>query len=206
MTAKFLKPVYDGEPVVVRSQVTECDPVSLELELRNAGDVLCAVGTAGLSTRRTPPDPSTYPSRPLPTWDQRGPASASALPAGTGLGSFEFDLDLAAMASSYPEKMRDPLPIYGGDTPVCHPAFLLEQANRILMHNVELGPWIHTGSEVQHYSLPRDGETLSLRGSVVDSFVKRGRDFAVLDLALFGPDSRPVAHIRHTAIIRLPLG
>jgi hypothetical protein len=101
------------------------------------------------------------------------------------------------------EDFRDTLVIYCGRDAVCHPAVLLAEANQILHQNVALGPWIHTASVVQHYSLARNGETLSLRGRVAQSYERRGHEFVVLDLAMFAADARPVAHITHTAIIRL---
>ena len=203
MTAKFLKPVYDGETVTIQCNVTEADPVCFGVELHNAEDTVCAVGTAGMNGRREPLAADNYPVHPLPAMAERRPATAASLPAGTVLGSLEFTLDLAALASSYPEKVRDPLPIYQGPAALCHPSYLLEQANQILAQNVDLGPWIHTGSQVQHYGLARDGDTLSLRGRVADSYIRRGHDFAVLELALFAGDLRPIAHVKHTAVIRL---
>ena len=49
----------------------------------------------------------------------------------------------------------------------------------------------------------RDGERLSMRGRVIDLYVRRGHDLIVVDLGLFGENDRPVAHIKHTAIIKL---
>ena len=156
-----------------------------------------------MNVRLEPPAADDYPLHPLPQLAERRPATAASLPAGTVLGSLEFTLDLAALASSYPEKVRDPLPIYQGPAALCHPSYLLAQANQVLAQNVDLGPWIHTGSQVQHFRLARDGDRLSLRGKVADSYVRRGHDFVVLELALLTGDSRPIAHVKHTAVIRL---
>jgi hypothetical protein len=56
---------------------------------------------------------------------------------------------------------------------------------------------------VQHYALPRDGERLSLRGAVVAAEEKRGHESVTMDLGLFGEDSRLIAQLRHTALVRL---
>ena len=82
-------------------------------------------------------------------------------------------------------------------------AEVVAQANEILLLNAELGPWIHTGSEVQQYRLPCNGERFSLRGSVVEALEKRGHEIVALELGLFAEDQRPIARIRHRAIIRL---
>jgi acyl dehydratase len=59
------------------------------------------------------------------------------------------------------------------------------------------------GSAVRHLAPARVGQTLSTRGRVRSLFEKKGREFVELDLALFA-DGKPVAHVLHTAIYRLP--
>jgi hypothetical protein len=54
--------------------------------------------------------------------------------------------------------------------------------------------------------MPRDGEFVSLRGQVVESYEKRGHEIVTLELGLFTEDPRPIARIRHTAIVRLREG
>jgi hypothetical protein len=62
------------------------------------------------------------------------------------------------------------------------------------------------GSVVRHLGGARVGETLATRGRVRSLFEKKGREMVELDLLIVaGPSARPVAHIRHTAIYRLPL-
>jgi hypothetical protein len=51
------------------------------------------------------------------------------------------------------------------------------------------------------------GDTLSTRGRVRSLFEKKGREFVELDLVIVagtGERPRPVVHIQHTAIYRLP--
>ena len=203
LAAKFLKPTYDGETVSVHGKVVSTDPVALDLELFNSAGTLCAVGNASLPHTSPPPDPADYPFGPLPAFDERPPATLASVPPGLVLGSLEFDLDLAEIEAEFLQDVGETLPIYRGAEAVCHPAFLLSQANQALHQNLDLGPWIHTASEVHNYSLPRDGEKLSLRGSVEESYAKRGHEFVVLDLALFANGSTPILRIKHTAIIRL---
>jgi acyl dehydratase len=201
MTAKFLKPVYDGERVSAQAQVSSTDPLTLSLELYNPAGTICATGEASLPHSLPPPDLATYPACAPP--ESLLPATIAALPAGLTLGSLERQLNLAEMETGFVAEMRDELPLYRGAEAVCHPALLPALANELLMRNVALGPWIHTASEVQHYSLPRDGETLSLQGRIAESYERRGHEFVVLDLALFADAQGLVARIRHTAIVRL---
>ena len=112
-----------------------------------------------------------------------------------------------AAATEWLERVSDPLPLYRGRDAWVHPAYFLDQANRALRQNVQVGPWIHVGSVIRHLGGARVGETLATRGRVRSIFEKKGREFVELDLVVLagtGERPRPVAHILHTAIYRLP--
>ena len=203
MTAKFLKPIYHGEEVTVKGKVTSVAPLCIGLELFDAGGILCAVGEASLPINLPELNIENYPLQNLPVGADRPVASNVNLPVGKMLGSLSWEMNLAEIESKFLTDVGAKLPIFFGDQAVCHPAYYLAQANEILMATVKLGPWIHTGSKVQHYSLPKDGERLSMRGKVLESSERRGHEIVVLDLGIFGEDGRPVAQIRHSAIVRL---
>jgi hypothetical protein len=197
MSAKFLKPIYDGEKVLARALVARNDPIELRLELINPSGDLCAIGSASLPNSSTTLDPGAYPFRaPAQSW----PASIANISTGAALGSFEFDTDMKAEMPKFLDHVVETSPIYNS---ICHPAFWIAQANEILMRNIALGPWIHTASDARHYAVSRDGERLSLRGRVSDLYERRGHELIVVDLGVFGENDRPVAHIKHTAIIKL---
>src|SRR5262249_2207090 len=107
-----------------------------------------------------------------------------------------------ACAAEYLERIADMLPHYRGGEGWVHPAFFLQQANRALRDNVQVSPWIHVGSVVRHPGGPPMGTHLARRGRVRSVLEKRGRIVVELDLLVVG-GTRPVAHIRHTAIYRL---
>jgi hypothetical protein len=200
MSAKFLKPVYDGEKVQARAAITHNDPIELKLELINQSGELCAIGSAGLPNSSPTLDPDDYPFRAL---TQLWPASIASLSIGDTLGPVEFNLDMKGEMPKFLDNVVETSPIYDS---ICHPAFWIAQANEILMRNIALGPWIHTASDARHYRAARDGERLSLRGRVMDLYERRGHELAVVDLGLFGENGRPVAQIKHTAIIKLREG
>jgi hypothetical protein len=189
-SVKFLKPVYDGGEVTVECQ--EVSASEVHLELYNSEGVLCAVADAGLPQETKPIIPTGYPLAALPAPENRKPANAHAVPTGTSLGSLEGVFDSTKLGASF-----DPL--------VRPAAVLLALANDIVAANIALGPWIHTGSVVTHWGLLNEGEPFSLRGRIVDSGQKRGHDHIVADLALFGASDRPIAAIRHSALIRLSM-
>ena len=187
-SVKFLKPVYDGDEVTVDG--TERDESSVHLELNNANGLLCAVADAGLRRPTDRIDAAKYPAAILPAPENRFAPLASSLPIGTLLGSLEGVYDSQKFGGNF-----DPL--------VRPAAALLALANDVVAANVILGPWIHTGSVVTHFATLEEGECFSLRGSIEDSGQKRGHDFVVADLALFGESDRPIAAIKHSALIRL---
>lgn len=197
MSAKFIKPVYDGEQVLARATIARNDPIEMRLELLNPSREICAIGSAVLPSSSPALDPGEYPFRPTA---QLRPASITSFSIGDTLGSFEFDLDLKDEMPKFLDNVVETSPIYDSTS---HPAFWIAQANEILMRNIALGPWIHTASDARHYALARDGERLSLRGRVMDLYERRGHELIVTALGLFGENDRPVAHIKHTAIIKL---
>lgn len=203
MSAKFIHPIYDGEHARAEAKVVAAEPPAFELQLLNSGGSLSAVGVASLPEVLPTLDPRNYPLRALPPEEARWPATIAAVKVGDVLGSLEFTLDLAGGLQQFLEDMVDDSPLYRGAATVCHPAFWIAQANEILMRNFALGMWIHTASETRHLAPAKDGERLSLRGQIVDAFERRGHELVTADLAVFGEADRPIAHINHTAIVRL---
>jgi acyl dehydratase len=203
MGAKFIHPVYDGESVYLESRITGTGAIGLRLELFNRSGTLCATGTAGIPSSLERFGPEDYPPRPLPASDKLPQATIDNFRAGDHLGSLEFTLDWAGRMAKFLDDVVETSPVYRGSGAICHPAFWIAQANEIVMQNMALGPWIHTASEAQHYSVARDGDRLSLRGRVIDSFERRGNEYIALELGLFGEEGRPIAKIKHTAIIKL---
>ncbi|MGE0127420.1 MAG: MaoC/PaaZ C-terminal domain-containing protein [Blastocatellales bacterium] len=200
MSAKFIKPVYDGERVQARATVANNDPIELKLELLNPSGELCAVGSAGLPNSSPALDPDEYPFRALPNNDQLRPATIASFSIGEPLGTLEFKVNLKSELPRFLDNVVETSPLYGD---VCHPAFWITQANEILMRNIAFGSWIHAASETRHHRAARDGERLALRGRVIDLYERRGHELIVADLGLFDETGRPVAHIKHTAIIKL---
>jgi acyl dehydratase len=204
MNSKFVKPVYNGDKIRIESQRTEKGENAFEIKVFNAGNSLCAVGLAGIAAEGdTPPQPSDYPRHPLPEADQRIEARIESLRAGLLLGDFDFFLERGESERKAQKEYLDALDAYSGSAPVYHPAYLLRQGNFIVSQNVDLGPWIHTSSEVRNFESGKVGERLNIRGRVARSFEKKGHELADFDLAVFNTRDRCVMKILHTAIVRL---
>jgi hypothetical protein len=133
------------------------------------------------------------------------PAEAAAL-AGLGvLGSPILELD-GDVVRRYAREVGDDLPVYAGagGPAVAHPGLLLQQANRLLAANVHLGPWVHVSSDLAHLGVAREGERLTTRGRVARTTERKGRHYVDLDALVVAEPDRPVLHVRHSAIYRLP--
>ncbi len=200
-SVRFTRPLLDGEETVVAGTADRAGQSAIATVTVRNGSGDCSVATATLpGAPAAAPDPITYQAAPLPA--ERPPALAANLAMGTVMGSpvNRYDEERAA---EWLGKVSDGLPLYRGRDAFVHPAFYLDQANKALSLNVRLGPWIHAGSVIQHFSAARLGEMLVTRGRVRSLFEKKGKEFVELDLLISAGD-RPVAQVFHTAIYRLP--
>jgi acyl dehydratase len=204
-SVRFMKPILDGEAIQVTGEITARDPqggLSATVRASTASTGECAVLNATLPARLpTPLNVALYPEAPLPT--ERAPGTRDYFEAHPVLGTFVARYD-AEQAEDYVTAVSDPLPLYcatGGGW--MHPAFYTFLANRCLRTNVLVGPWIHVGSVVRHLASARIGDTLAGRTRVRSLWEKKGRDFVELDIAILA-NGKPVAHVLHRAIYRLP--
>jgi len=201
-TARFLQPCYEGEEITVRAVPATMagEGEAAEVTAARPDGSICARGNFLLArSAAAPPDAAGYQTAPLPT--EPPAASATSLAAGTTLGTLSLVLD-EARATAFADSIADDLAVYRGPRGVAHPALLLALANRALAGNVTLGPWIHASSEVQHFSLARYGDAISLRARVAECFERKGHEFVVLDILVVAEPDRSVQHIRHTAIYK----
>jgi len=204
-SVRFVKPVLAGEEVTVRGTIVARDAKNINVSV-TAGTATtpeCATLTATIPAGNpTPVNVATYGEAPLP--DPRPDATREHWASITTVGTPRAHYDDAA-AEAYVAKVSEPLSLYRGRDGWVHPGFLLEQGNRAIDRNVKMGPWIHVGSAVRHLGGARVGERLATRGRVRSLFEKKGREFVELDLIIVAGDApRPVAHVLHTAIYRLP--
>jgi acyl-coenzyme A thioesterase PaaI-like protein len=191
MRARFLQPVYDGDRVTV----TAADG---HLELHDPSGARCAEGTATLPEEAPPPvDPRDWPE--VEQADVRPPASPEVLVPGTPLGltphGFHTDHHQA-----YLDDVRESAAIFAVEG-IAHPGWILRDANYVLSANVQLGPWIHVESSVQHLGVVEDGAMVGCRALVTEEWEHKGHRFVRLDV-LHTADGRPVARTDHTAIYR----
>lgn len=188
MTGRFAAPVYDGEPVTVT--------MDADGALSLAGpDGECATGSASVPAEPRPPF-----DLPAGEHSDRPPASREHLAVGTALMPFHMVYD-RAKGQAYVDLVgeADSLPATLG---CAHPALLLRPVNWVLSYHVQLGPWIHVSSDVQHHRLVRHGDHLEYRGVVTGLFERGGHEFVDFDCAVLA-DGEPAMSVKHRAIWQL---
>jgi acyl dehydratase len=191
LEARFRAPVYDGEEVTA--------------ELLDGGDVrlvgpdggVRATGTAGTDPGPAP-DPSAFPA-PAPP-DPRPAATAVDWPPGTPLGAVGWTFTEATRADHLERLGQGDLPWLPLGT--AHPGHLLELGNELLVRNVAMGPWIHTGSAVSLHRPVTVGQRLEARAVVTGTTARKGNEHVELELLVLA-DGEPALSGRHTAIYRL---
>lgn len=204
MQVKFHQPFYEGERLSVHTEVEgDGEPVRIAVRAERDDGTVCATALATVDDQAAwlgEARIGDYPKAPLPAYETRPVASRDSIVVGALLGTLKERIDLA---DAGPLGMLDErLGVYYGAEAVAHPFTLLGFANKALMDNYRLGPWIHAASDLINWSAARDGEEISVRGRVGDRFERKGHEFVVLDLLLVAEENRVVQQVRHTAIYR----
>jgi hypothetical protein len=191
MRARFVKPVYDGDPTTVTS-----NEVGEELQLAvSARGEACASGTA--KPRGAAAPAKLLPIAVMPDYDTRPPASMGSLAPGLTLGVLR-ETYTCEEGLAHIEAVRDDAALYEGGR-IANAAWLLRRANYVLADNVRLGPWIHVESEINLHSLLRDGEELEVRAVVAENVDTKGHLMVTLDVQMLAA-ARHVMSCRHWAI------
>jgi acyl dehydratase len=236
MDVRFHQPVYEGDEAIVTlsadpgesSVPNSASRVRVNVRVNGAE---CASAAAWLlTTDEAHHQPAPAPVQPSPLAPQPAPApgrhtpTVETLAPGTVLTPLLQPLDLAQSRITAP---LDPAVLVvgngasGSSGRFAHPAVLLALANEIFVKNYELGPWIHSASQVRKFSAARDGEYLYTSAVVEDRFERKGHEFVVLEVVIAAvvgnaarigiasghptpaqSDLRIVERIRHTAIWR----
>lgn len=176
MKLRLIEPFYDGDDVVVRTEVDADGAIRVGAERTDA--TLCAQA-AGTIRRDSRTPPALYAEATLPSMDERAAATRDSLAPGATLGTVTLRLD----ASDHGR--------------------LLQLSNDILVRNFKLDPWIHTASEIDNWGLVNTGDEIAVRGRIHDRFDRKGHELVVIDVMLIASGGRVIQTVRHTAIYRV---
>jgi hypothetical protein len=176
MKLRLTDPFYDGDEVFVRAELGDAGSIRVTAERSDSMVGAEATGTILNDSRIAP---ALYSEAPLPPMEQRPAATRDTLTPGSLLGTVTLRLDRA------------------------DPGRLLQLANDILVRNFRMGPWIHTASDIEHWSAVDPGDEISVRGRIHDRFDRKGHELVVIDVMLIASGERLVQTVRHTAIYRV---
>jgi hypothetical protein len=138
--------------------------------------------------------------RQVPQRRERPPADEVSLPVDSWLGLDPYPITLE-MAARYLADSHESAAIYA-EQGLVHPRDILRSGNFLISRNVLLGPWIHTGSRVQHLRAVPVGNTLLARARITGNYEHKGHRFVEIDALVLTQEHIPVARIAHTAIYR----
>ena len=193
---RFLKPVYDGDEVTVTA-AEATDGLEIAVESR---DEICATGRAFLPAAG-PQTPALVDFRTVPQRPERPPADEASLALGTWLGIDPYPVT-PDMAARHLAESHESAAIYAEER-LIHPRDVLRACNFVLSRNVVFGPWVHTGSRIQHCAAARVGDALSAHARVTGNYEKKGHRFVEVDALVLANGATPIARVSHTAIYRL---
>src|SRR5579859_4750470 len=191
---RFAKPVYDGDQATAAA--SEADGV-LDLRLECRG-VICATGTASLPAASPAPRLDEFPA--VAQRPNRPPADETSLAVGTWLG-IEPVVATPELIAQYVRDVRETSPLYEREG-LLHPVLVPHICNFALNRNVLLGPWMHVGSEIQHFAAARTGDSLDVRARVTGNYEHKGHLFVDIDALVLADASRPLARVEHVSIYR----
>ena len=136
----------------------------------------------------------------MPQRRERPPADEASLPVDGWLGLDPYPIT-PEMAARYLANSQESAAIYT-ELGLVHPRDILRSCNFVISRNVLLGPWIHTGSRVQHLRAVPVGNVLSVRARITGNYEHKGHRFVEIDALVLAERSTPVARVAHTAIYR----
>ena len=197
------KPLYDGS--AFRVEVREATGAEYAATLFDADGTACAFAKVALPAGPAPSAPALRGDRPVPPADARPAATLASMERlqREGMGALRVQWRGDGELDRYTRELSDmPLLVRPDGAGRANPAFVLGLANWVLARNVELGPWIHTDSDVQHHAPVALGDWLTVEAAVTNLFERRGNRFVEMTVCAHG-ERGPVLVAQHRAIYEL---
>ena len=190
----FSHPVYNGSLALVTAKHAH-DQMDIEV---NSKEIVCATGHAAIDSRESAPDLGSYKFSQPPSPGNRPVADMKSLAPGSVLCTIPFSLT-RAQSLAWLAELRETNPLYSREN-LLHPATLLRLCNWTLIHNLALGPWIHTASHIRNFQAMPVGVSLDARAIVLKNWEHKGHLMVELDVMVLIDGNTPAARITHTAI------
>ena len=200
MSARFRRPVYNGDVIVVSATALEDDGAFLraEVSVRNEDDEEVATGWVAL-----PHEPQRAPAIAdllvLPTPDE--PQLVGIGDLDVGMRTFSRDRvltpeDYAISRSAFAETH----PLYD-QRGLVHSGMLMRMAMGDTQSGLKFpSPVVLTEAEAQHYAVVNPGQRVKNSGRIVDVFERKGKHYFVSEEFTIVDDTVVAARFRRTSI------
>ena len=199
MSARFRRPVYNHEDIVVSASALELDEVGVRasVTVMNADGEKVAEGWIGLPAK-APSLPDVGESQMVDPLSPPPQVAPGELRAGLPLRSRARELTEQAFQTSLAD-FGETHEIYQNPG-IVHSGMLMRLAMGDTNGTWKLpGPFVLVETETQHFSTVMPGQTIRVAGTVVDTFERKGRHYFVSDEYMFA-DGVMAAHFRRTQI------
>ena len=201
----FRQPTYPGDTLAVRvAPGSDAGPDAWSVTMTNQDGILCVVGSGGLGDAPWM-DEYVTPGRLLaaPAPDPKPALTLETAPIGLDWRPNGEEVPVPLMQEFAGHGQRSTDPLFIGDRPRLHPAFIAGRAERLMRHNVSIPNSIHTRSRVQHLAPAFAGQRVTTAGQFLEAYERKGHHIANFDCLVQGQDGTPLARLRHWTIFRV---
>jgi acyl dehydratase len=199
ITARFRRPVYDGDALVVQASPLRDDNGAVaDMSVRNAAGEEVASGAIGLpATAPAMPDLARFSVQPIA--DPPPAIAAGALQVGHHLGTRDAVLTPSAFAESL-DAFGETHAIHRAQR-VVHSGCLLRVAMGDTNQSCRFPtPVIFVATRTQHLGIARPGDRLATSGVVTAAYERKGQHYFESDELLIADGARPIARFHRTSI------
>ena len=196
----FRRPVYGGD--VLTTNVELDDAGVGHFVQRNDAGAAVLEGRVGLSDApwrgelKLPRDRA-----PVPALEDPPVIDAEALPLGCDYRPMRVEVDAERARAWARRRAYDLHPRYlETDTPRIHPSWIAGQITPLVRHSYRYIAGIHAAGRIQHVRAMRAGGAITVAARWIDSFLRKGKRYAVSDGVLVAEDGSELACVRQQSI------
>jgi len=201
----FRQPTYPGDRLTVAAERgTAEDAEAWSVTMTNQDGVLCVRGTVGLGDSSWV-DEYVTPGR--MSGEERAetlpPLVLESAPVGEDWSAKTIDATVELAREFSRQQQHEERPLFTGDSPRMHPAWVDGWAENLLRHNFAVPSSMHTRSRIQHLAPVRAGQRVTGGAHLLEVYERNAHHFANFDVLLRGEDGTDLAQLRHWTVFRI---
>ena len=199
---RFRRPVFPGDVLTTRAERGADGSVDWSMTKPDGEAALAGSAGSGLAPWF---GELAAPSRlePVPAADPPTPLTPEILPIGGDMPPQSISTSAAEAAEYADEFAGDPHPRWRGDGARMHPGWIAGRGVRLLRHTYTYPAGIHAASQIQHLKPLEAGRPITAAGRIADGFERKGHQYLLLDLGLYGENGDELVRLRHRTIYQV---